>query len=81
MLYTAETKSSDAGKLLSEPGENAVSFTRCASDYEDHSVKYTLKKKNFQRQYAQIYYQRLMTSRKQLEEAVTKKWGTYYCEP
>ena len=75
MLYTGETKSVDAGKLLSEPSENPVSFTRSSSAYEDHSQKFLLKEKNFQRQYAHIYAERLISSRKNVEEAVKNKWG------
>lgn len=75
MLYTGETKSVNAGILLSEPSENPVSFTRSSSAYEDHSQKFLLKEKSFQRQYAHIYAERLISSRKNVEEAVKNKWG------
>ena len=75
MLYTGEKKLTDAGKLLSDPSENPVSFTRHSSKYEDHSQKFQLKEKNFQRQYAHIYAERLLSSRKKVEEEVKKKWS------
>ncbi len=75
MSYTSKTKSCDAGKLLSEPSEKPASFTRATCDYEDHSDKFTLKERNFQRQYAQIYYERLVSCRPEVEVAAREKWG------
>ncbi len=51
------------------------SFTRWTTQYENTSDRFRLKNKHFERQYAHIYSERLITCRKHIESAVRKKWG------
>ncbi|CAH1795392.1 unnamed protein product [Owenia fusiformis] len=75
MQFSSTPDVKNVGKLLSDPnGENA-SFSRGSATIEDHSSRYMLKKKNFTRQYAHIYSQRLEKLRPHLIASAKNKWG------
>ena len=79
MLFTTNAKTAQAGKLLSEPTEHAALFDRVEGEFENNSGRFKLKKREFQRQYAHLYTERLLTCRPKLEEAVKLKWGKLKC--
>ena len=77
MLYSENPKPENAEKLLSEPSETGASFTRVNSKYQNLSDKFKIdqNKKNFNRQFAHIYAERLLSLRKKVEESAKKRWG------
>ena len=64
-----------AGRLLSPPDEQPVTYKRRDSEYVNNSDKFILKEKNFTRQYAHVYSARLMELRPAIEKVVLKKFG------
>ena len=48
------------------------------SDYVNQSDDYLIKKKNYNRQYAPLYAERLSVIRPQLEISASKKWDNKY---
>ena len=61
--------------LLSAPTEENASIERKSCQVSANQEKYKLKDKNFLRQYAHIYSERLLTMRPSLVAAAKKKWG------
>ena len=65
--------------LLSVPGasdeELTKTLTRSSCTYEDRSERFKVKDRVYARQYAQIYFSRLMKMTPLLKEAARKKWG------
>ncbi|XP_072029606.1 DNA polymerase delta subunit 2-like [Amphiura filiformis] len=55
--------------------EDGVLFQRPASKYENLSSRFLLKERNFQRQYAHLYSERLKVMFPLLRDAAKKKWG------
>jgi len=51
-------------------------FTRVESKYTDHSERFILPHRNFQRQYAHIYAARLWALRPRLQAAAERQWGS-----
>ena len=77
-MFDCVNKHSDsAGKLLSTPDESAVTYSRSEANYENLSVRFLLKDKNFGRQYAHVYSSRLAELRPELEKIITSKYGGY----
>ena len=78
-LFEASTMifddSSKAGKLLSGPNGDPATFQRATGTTTDLSEKFIVKGRNFSRQYAHIYAERLLTMRARLAEKAAKKWG------
>lgn len=73
---------SDQGEgeeLLSVPDAGSEEFrkllTRSSCAYENLSEKFVVKERQYGRQYAQIYFARLMEMSPQVQEAAKKKWG------
>ena len=77
MLYTSNPEGIRTGKLLSEPQEEPMSFNRDTADYENHTDRFKLKERNFQRQYAHVYASRLLVMWPKLKEAAKHKWGEF----
>lgn len=50
-------------------------LTRSSCAYENLSEKFVVKERQYGRQYAQIYFARLMEMNPQVQEAAKKKWG------
>ena len=48
------------------------------SNYINQSESYLIKKKNYNRQYAPLYAERLASIRPELEKAAVKKWDNKY---
>ena len=48
------------------------------SSYQNQSQAFLIKKKTFDRQYAPLYAERLLTMRSDIENTALKKWGTKY---
>ena len=79
MLYTTTPAPVNVGKLLSEPSDGeAAFFTRDTVKYEDHSERFKLKDRQFQRQYAHIYAERLLSFRPKLIQTAENKWGKQF---
>ena len=70
---------SERDELLSKPNagdeEFATPFTRSSCSYENLSDKFRVDQRNYKRQYAHIYYARLMRMTPLVQEAAKKKWG------
>lgn len=76
MFYSTDPKPSDVGGLLTEPSDkSSITFDRTSCAYENHSEKYMLKSRNFQRQYAHLYAKRLWSMRDNVTKAAKSKWG------
>ncbi|XP_022095581.1 DNA polymerase delta subunit 2-like [Acanthaster planci] len=61
---------------MAEAAEEAVTFQRPNSTYENLSARFLQKDRNFQRQYAHLYAERLCSMRRRLLESAKRKWGT-----
>ncbi|OWF46452.1 DNA polymerase delta subunit 2-like [Mizuhopecten yessoensis] len=77
MYYSSNPKPGNVGDFLHEPTQESedVEFQRADSQYEDKSERFLLKDKNFARQYAHLYAERLWMMRGKLEKAARNKWG------
>jgi len=76
MLFHANGENLDAvGSLMSNDEVNDITLTRLEHDYENHSDKFLIKEKNYQRQYAHVYAARLWSMRPKLELTAKKKFG------
>ncbi|KAK2156975.1 hypothetical protein LSH36_201g02010 [Paralvinella palmiformis] len=76
MLFHANGENLDAvGSLMSNDEVNDITLTRLEHDYENHSDKFLIKEKNYQRQYAHVYAARLLSMRPKLELTAKKKFG------
>ena len=81
MIYTAKPEPSNVGQFMSaEDGESAMeTYERVESEVTDESSRFLVKDRNFNRQYAHLYAERLWTARPKLIEAARSKWGR--CTP
>ena len=66
--------------LLSEPSTYEVlgeqhRIERATCSYKNESERFVLKERNYSRQYAQIYFIRIMAMKKKLAVAARRKWG------
>ena len=63
--------------LLSEPSEQTDSecFERVSCDFKNLSERFLIKDRNFSRQYAHLYAQRLWSFRPNIVQAAKDKWG------
>ena len=76
MLFHANGEGLDSvGTLLSDKRADDVKFTRTEHNYENHSEKFLIKDKNYQRQYAHVYAARLWSMRPRVEITARKKFG------
>ena len=76
MIYTAKPEPSNVGQFMSEDGESAMeTYERVESEVKDQSSRFLVKDRNFSRQYAHLYAERLWTARPKLIEAAKSKWG------
>jgi len=77
MLYSTNPKPENVGELLREPTAEAseIEFIRAECDFTDKSERFHLKGRNFNRQYAHLYSERLLTMRTKLAKASKSKWG------
>ncbi|XP_076073903.1 DNA polymerase delta subunit 2-like [Mytilus galloprovincialis] len=76
MLLNPEKGTTNVGKLLTEPTESSdADYVRSDCKYEDLSERFRLKSKNFSRQYAHLYAERLWSMRDKVVDAAKSKWG------
>lgn len=76
MIYTSKPVPTNVGQFLSEvDGTETKTFERVSSVIEDKSVRFRVQDRNFNRQYAHLYAERLWTTRPKLMEAARAKWG------
>lgn len=79
MIYSPNTQTEKVGNLLTAPSSDSeVSFQRTDCEFVDASIKFRIKDKNFSRQYAHLYAERLYTARPKLTDAAKRKWGKLY---
>lgn len=76
MFYSSKPNPQDVGSLLSFPTDENVELERKSSNVSESREKFRLKNRNFLRQYAHLYSERLLTMRPTLELAAKNKWGT-----
>ncbi|XP_030839817.1 DNA polymerase delta subunit 2 [Strongylocentrotus purpuratus] len=57
------------------PSSGQETFQRLSCDYENLSSRFKLQDRNYQRQYAHLYSERLISMRPGLEKAARRKWG------
>ncbi|PVD38170.1 hypothetical protein C0Q70_00781 [Pomacea canaliculata] len=75
MIYTSKPVPTNVGQFLSEvDGTETKTFERVSSVIEDKSVRFRVQDRNFHRQYAHLYAERLWTTRPKLMEAARAKW-------
>ncbi|XP_038064247.1 DNA polymerase delta subunit 2-like [Patiria miniata] len=60
---------------MSEESTDNVTFQRPSSTYENLSTRFLQKDRNFQRQYAHLYAERLCSMRPRLLETAKRRWG------
>ncbi|XP_041363525.1 DNA polymerase delta subunit 2-like [Gigantopelta aegis] len=77
MSWLSKQDGGDVGyeNLLSEPSEKNESFERVPSAFENHSERFQIKDRNFTRQYAHLYAERLWSFRPNIVQAAKDKWG------
>ena len=80
--YSMASDRGEGEELLSVPDAGSEEFrkplTRSRCAYENLSEKFVVKERQYGRQYAQIYFARLMEMNPQVQEAAKKKWG-WFC--
>ena len=54
-----------------------VSAQRVSASYENLSSRFQLQDRNFERQYAHLYVERLKIMSPMLKDAAKKKWGKF----
>ena len=77
MQFSKEPNPAGVGCFLSDASESLDNVARKFCKFVDKSERFRLKDRNFVRQYAHLYSERLMTMRPKLTEAAKKKWGRY----
>lgn len=75
MEYCAKPSVSDAECLLSKADNIMDTVSRRSCKLTDFCDRFRLKDRNFIRQYAHLYSERLVTLRRKLENAAKEKWG------
>ena len=75
MEFSSNSKTCDQECLMSSPEEQTIPIERPSVKISDNCQKFRLKDRNFMRQYAHLYSERLMTMRTSVENAAKKKWG------
>lgn len=63
--------------MTTMPSREPITFERPSCSYQNLSSRFEIKDGTFQRQYAHMYCERLLTMRKRLEESARKKWGKF----
>lgn len=75
MIYTSKTQPASVGQFMSENADTATeTYERVNSVVDDKSARFLVKDRNFGRQYAHLYAERLWTARPKLIEAARAKW-------
>ncbi|CAL1543262.1 unnamed protein product [Lymnaea stagnalis] len=76
MIYSKLTAAENVGIFLTENEtvNQEFEFVRSECSIESND-KFVVRDRNFNRQYAHLYAERLMTMRSRLSEAAVKKWG------
>lgn len=83
MIYTAKPEPSNVGQLMSVSSvlsemSASENFERAESEWKDQSSRFLVKDRNFSRQYAHLYAERLWSARPKLSEAAKAKWGANF---
>ncbi|XP_074647132.1 DNA polymerase delta subunit 2-like [Tubulanus polymorphus] len=55
--------------------DDELSIDRCTAEYKDLSERFKLKQRNYERQYAHVYSQRLITLKPRVVQAAKNRWG------
>lgn len=76
MQYSNHPKPVGVESLLSQPCPATTDFNRKSAVFMDNCDRFRLKDKNFQRQYAHLYSERLMTMQKTVLASAKKRWGS-----
>ncbi|KAK3089341.1 hypothetical protein FSP39_002854 [Pinctada imbricata] len=75
-MYSSLPDPVKVGKLLSDPNnEYEEKYERVQSNYTNLSKKFRLTERNFGRQYAHLYAERLWTMRAKVVKSAKSKWG------
>lgn len=78
-IAMADRASQQGQELLSSPEAEDEEFckplSRGSCSYENLSAKFRVQQRNYTRQYAQVYFSRLMTLTPHVEREARKKWG------
>ena len=78
MEYSLNPSAKRVEGFLSVPTGEESNYERKSCEFVDKSDRFRLKDRNFMRQYAHLYSERLMTQRPVLEATARKKWGFYF---
>lgn len=62
--------------MTAMPSKEPTTFERPSCSYKNLSSRFEVTDGSFQRQYAHMYCERLLTMRKRVEEAARRKWGS-----
>lgn len=73
---------SQGEELLSEPmhGDRSFQkkFSRRACEYENLSGRWKLERRQYERQYAHVYFSRLSIMQSRVKEVAEKKWSELF---
>ncbi|GFO33116.1 polymerase (DNA directed), delta 2, regulatory subunit [Plakobranchus ocellatus] len=77
MIYSANPQVNVEQSLsnVSDSAEETPQLNRIKSKVQHKNERFIVKDRSFNRQYAHLYAERLMTMRKRLTEAAIQKWG------
>ncbi|KAL4239352.1 DNA polymerase delta subunit 2 [Mactra antiquata] len=75
MFYSNNPDPQDVESLMSSPSDQESCHERTGCCVADSKDKFRLKDRNFLRQYAHLYSERLLTMRPTVEIAAKNKWG------
>ncbi|KAL8585414.1 hypothetical protein ACOMHN_046657 [Nucella lapillus] len=75
MIYTGKPEPTNVGQFITdEATSTGGTYERVESEYSDQSSRFLVKDRNFSRQYAHLYAERLWTARPKLIKAAKAKW-------
>ena len=79
MIYSANPQPVNVHSFSTEAPEVNPDLKRVTSTVEYKNDRFIVKDRSFNRQFAHLYAERLMTMRKRLTAAATEKWGKVDC--
>uniref|UniRef100_A0A0B6ZQD3 DNA polymerase delta subunit 2 n=1 Tax=Arion vulgaris TaxID=1028688 RepID=A0A0B6ZQD3_9EUPU len=76
MIYSSSPKPEHTGSFMKESHKQEdTEFERAKCEYVNKNNRFVVNNRNFNRQYAHLYAERLLAMRKRLSDAASKKWG------
>ena len=75
MIYSAAPQPVNVQSFSKDTAAEFEDLNRITSKVQYKNERFIVKDRSFNRQFAHLYAERLMTMRKRLKEAAVEKWG------